>query len=162
MPSRFLSSTGYTKGATALTVTAGAYSDLDCVGGLIKFDFDSAIGGALLNQVAIFDDDNQSAIFDLYLFHSEPQTINDNAAFASALTFASLSKLIAPKKAIATYTTINSNNYAFATFDKTFVSSPDAGINTIWAYLVLNGSTPTYSATTAKLVVRLDLLTEGR
>jgi len=160
--SRFLSVNGVTKGQTALTVTAGAYSDGDVVGGLIRFDYDSSIGGAVINQVAIFDDDNQSAVFDLYLFHTEPQTIADNAAFASALTFASLSKLIVPKKAISTYTTINSNNYAFADFDKAFISSPTAGINTIWAYLVLNGSTPTYSATSGTLLVRIDLLTEGR
>ena len=162
MSTSFVSSNGVTKGQTDLTVTAGAYSDLDCVGGLIRFDFDSSVGGALVNQVAVFDDDNQSATFDLYLFHTEPQTIADNAAFASALTFSSLSKLMTPKKALSSYTTINSNNYVFADFNKTFISSPDAGINTIWAYLVLAGSTPTYTATTGTLLIRLDLMTEGR
>lgn len=158
--SKFKSAIGYTNGQTTLTVTAGAYSAGDVVGGVVKFDIPSAAGGCLLNQIAIFDDDNQGAAMDVYLMSAEPTAIADNAAFASAFDFDSMQNMIVGVQEISTYTTVNSNQYAFQALDKAFVSGVN-GIDTIWAFFVTNGSTPTYTATTGKLIFRLDYLTQG-
>lgn len=59
------------------TITAGAYTALDVIGGTLTFT--NAEG--TLNSVLISDAANQAVSYYLYLFHSVPTNIVDNAAF---------------------------------------------------------------------------------
>ena len=126
-----------------LVVTAGAYSDGDVVGGRINLnDLCGGGGGGVIRQVLIADDAAQSAVFKLYLYDGQPTSIADNAAFASAMTMEDLEKLVAVIDiAAGDIVTLNSNTYAL----KTGLDYAH-GSGQLWAYLVLNGSTPTYAA----------------
>ena len=125
------------------TITAGAYSANDVVGGLITLLVPSLGGGSTLRRVVVIDDDNEKAALNIYVFTAQPSAIADNAAFAP--TVADLQKLIAViPVAAADYTTVNSNAYAIV---------PDLGIDValnggyVYAYVVCTG-TPAYTATT--------------
>lgn len=125
------------------TVTAGAYSAGDVVGGLLTFDsLTSAGGGVTVRAVRIVDDANQKAAMKLYLFDSNPGAIADNAAFT--LTAANLETCTARIEIGAGhYETVGSDAIALVQD----VSISVAGGGAIYGYLVTNGSTPTYGAT---------------
>lgn len=126
-----------------VTVTAGAYSDGDVVGGLLNLsELAGSGGGGTIRQILLVDDAAQSANIDVYFFDGEPSTVADNAAFASAMTAADLAKLVGVVS-LSSYTTLNSNTYAVSTD-----VNLSHGTGELYAYLVLNGSTPTYAATT--------------
>jgi len=126
-----------------LVVTAGAYSDGDVVGGLLNLsDLAGAGGGGLITQVLLTDDAAQTAVFQLWLFDGEPTGIADNAAFAPVI--ADLAKVVdVIDIAASDYETVNSNEYALKKLDTPAVH----GSGQLYGYLVLNGSTPTYAAT---------------
>lgn len=134
------------------TITAGAYSAGDVVGGLITFSLPTAGAGGVINQIVIADDDNEKAQAVLYLFDSAPTTIADNAAFAPAI--ADLAKLVAViAVASADFTTVNSNAYAI----KTAINQTYKG-SALYMYCVCV-ATPTYTAVTDlifKLTVSAD------
>lgn len=68
------------------TITEGAYSANDVVGGLLEFPINSGgSGGGILNHVRLTDADNVKAELDLYLFNEQPTAILDNAAFAPVI-----------------------------------------------------------------------------
>lgn len=138
------------------TVTAGAYSAADVVGGLLTFSGAFGPSGVgILNRVRVVDDANQKAVLTLYLFNDAPSTIADNAAFAPVV--ADLKKLVA-KVAIAAddYTELNSN--AVALIDDINDTVLDAGgKGALYGYLVCT-ATPTYAATT-DVQVQLSILT---
>lgn len=140
----------------ALTITAGAYSANDVVGGLItipvatssdaqhqiKRGFPSGVRG-IVRRLIVHDDDNERAAMKLHLFKSAPATIADNAAFAP--TFADLQKRIGQiDVATADYSTINSNAQAIEDDLALDFTTLDGNL---YAYLVCN-ATPTYTATT--------------
>lgn len=94
------------------TITAGAYSAGDVVGGLLSFAFASGRGASgIVRDVRIADDDDEKAACKLWLFERQPTAFADNAAFAP--TMADL-KYCAGVIAIAAadYTTVNSNAWA--------------------------------------------------
>lgn len=68
------------------TITAGAYSANDAVGGLLTFADVTPVGtagpnGAILGSVIISDLGKQNAILDLVLFKATFTATTDNAAF---------------------------------------------------------------------------------
>lgn len=141
----------------APTVTAGAYSDGDVVGGLLTLTNLGVVRGALLNKICVVDAANQKAAFDLWIFNAAPTTILDNAAFAP--TAADLKKVA---------TRVNFPASAYQTEGSLAHGELD-GVNreitsnygTLYAFIVLAGSTPTYSAT-SDLWLALDLVPQAR
>ena len=117
------------------TVTAGAYSANDIVGGLLEFEnaFSDCHKTGRIVSVAIADTANQTATYDLVFFKSLPATTYaDNAAFdpsdADLL-------LIEPIVNVA-----SSNKFAFADNSVTSLASLDhfvsSDTNTLYAVLV--------------------------
>jgi len=64
------------------TITAGAYSAKDAVGGLLTFANAVRVSGgsAVLNTVIIKDNDDEKAGLELWLFNADPTVVADNAA----------------------------------------------------------------------------------
>jgi hypothetical protein len=123
------------------TITAGAYSANDVIGGLQEIDINASSGGTI-RRVNLIDDDSEAAAMVLYFFDQQPSTIADNAAFAP--TVADLKKLIGTVTVGAgDYVTVNSNDYAVLND----INLDYAISDTIWVYAVVTG-TPTYTATT--------------
>ena len=77
------------------TVTAGAYSANDVVGGLLTFAGAARItgGGGIIKSVVIIDDGGQDAETELWLFDTTITAIADNGAWA--LTEAQLHTCVA-------------------------------------------------------------------
>lgn len=138
---------------TELTVDTDAYTANDVVGGLLTLDAHS-IGGGLIVDIMLVDEDSAAAPFTLYIFDSKPATIADDAAFA--IVIADLRKLIrAVDIAAGDYTTVNSLDYA----QKTGLNIPFiAQDGNLYAYLVTTG-TPNYTNADA-LYLRLLVLVE--
>lgn len=146
----------YVRSTVAPTITAGAYSAGDVVGGLLTFDVSGAPEGSLLTRALLVDDDNEKPELTLYLFNASPTSFADNAAFAPVV--ADLKKLIT-KVTFATtdYVTVNSNAYALKEDLNDLIP---ANTGSIYGYLVCT-ATPTYTATT-DIWLALDFLTEPR
>lgn len=136
------------------TITAGAYSASDVVGGLMLFDF--TFGGrtesGVIRRLAIYDGANDKAALDVYLYRQRPvNVIADNGAFA----LTNDNSLLITKIAVAAgdYTTVGSVAYAFKdglNIDYHLTGAPKEGL---FAYAVCTG-TPTYDSTT-QLIFRL-------
>jgi len=142
---------------TTPTITAGAYSDGDVIGGLITVAVPGANKTGLLNRLILIDDANQADAIDVFVFSAAPNTIADNAAFAP--TEAALEGILG-KVSIAAGDYWVENSLAVAEKnDLNDVLISDGG-GSIYVYLVCNGSTPTYAATD-DLTLRLGVLTEG-
>jgi hypothetical protein len=131
------------------TITAGAYSAGDVIGGLLAFDVYSAGGGGTIRRVLMIDADDEKAAGRLYLFSAAPTTIADNAPFAPSA--ADLRKLI-------DVITIAGNEYATVN-SRAYVVKRDLGIDyasadgRVYAYWVCD-SAVTYG-TTGDLTLRL-------
>jgi hypothetical protein len=122
------------------TITAGAYSANDVIGGLQTIEINASSGGTI-RRVNLVDDDSEAAAMTLYFFDQQPSTIADNAAFAP--TVADLKKLIGTVDiAAGDYVTVNSNDYVVVNN----VNLDYAISDTIYVYAVVTG-TPTYTAT---------------
>eukprot|EP00919_Chromeraceae_sp_WS-2016_P077523 GHVR01183488.1.p1 GENE.GHVR01183488.1~~GHVR01183488.1.p1 ORF type:complete len:153 (+),score=8.17 GHVR01183488.1:403-861(+) len=127
------------------TITAGAYSANDVIGGLQTVYIGVGKGGTI-RRVNIADDDSEEAAMTLYIFDQLPSTIADNAAFAP--TFADLQKLV-DTVAVGTYVTVNSNDYSInkdlnIDYDTDNTGGTDS---TFYVYAVVTG-TPTFTGTT--------------
>lgn len=135
----------YIKSAPTVTVTTAAYADNDVVGGLITFPLTGLTqNGGILNGVLLTDAANQSEPYRLFLFHELPSTIANDAAFAP--TIADLKKLCAVVTlAAADYVTTNSLQFVLKEDINNVFNSTDGNL---YGYLVANGSTPDYAATT--------------
>ena len=72
------------------TITAGAYTAGDAVGGLLTFPLAARTniseGGSILTDVLIVDDAGQDAELELWLFNQTFTAMADNAAWAPAET----------------------------------------------------------------------------
>ncbi len=122
------------------TVTAGAYSTNDVVGGLLTF---SGLRNGTLQAITICDNATQAVNYLLVLFESAPTTIADNATFDIA--DADLDKIIYQDSLTSASErqafTDNSYHYLYG------LSVPlwSAG-GTVYGFLITT-STPTYAAT---------------
>ena len=122
------------------TVTAGAYTANDVVGGLLTF---SGLRNGTLQAITICDNATQAVNYLLVLFESAPTVIDDGDEWD--LTDADLAKIIYQDSL-----TSSSNRQAFA--DNSYhylygLSVPlwSAG-GTVYGFLITTG-TPTYAAT---------------
>lgn len=155
-----------TLGSATPTITAGAYSAGDVVGGVMEFA--RLLGDhrrGVLKTVTVIDLGDQKAALTLLLFNAEPAGVAaDNAAFA--LSAADAAKLVGKVNVAADdYETVGGE--AVAVLDVADVVEGYAGANardavsvgTVWGVLVTTG-TPTY-ASTSDLTVRLGCLADG-
>lgn len=141
--------TRYKSPVVQLTISTLIYAAGDVVGGLLTFNIPNANNGGILNSAHITDDDDEKALFSLYLFDTEPTTIADQAAFTP--TKADLEKRIAVID-VSVYTTVN--GVAFS--DSIDINQTFTG-DTIYGYLPCV-ATPTWTAATdlsVKLAVML-------
>jgi hypothetical protein len=125
------------------TISAGAYSANDVVGGLLTFTFANSRGAnGMVRSIRIADRDNEKAACKLWLYKEPPTTIADNAAFAPPDS--DIDKVIGVVAiAAADYTTSTANAFA----GKHEQGIDFLGTNgAIYGYLVCD-ATPTYSAT---------------
>ena len=141
------------------TVTAGAYSASDVVGGRLSFSVQAASGVYLLKSVRLVDDGNVKAAGSLYLFNSAPTAFADNAAFEPVI--GDLSKVVASVAiAAADYTTLNGNALGLVD-DRSGIKggsfTVSAGV--LYGYFVCSG-TPTYTAV-GDLTISIALMSEG-
>jgi len=122
------------------TVTAGAYTANDVVGGLLTF---SGLRNGTLQAITICDNGGDAVDYLLVLFESAPTSIDDHATFDIA--DADLSKIIYQDSLTSSSNrqafTDNSYNYLYG------LSVPiwSAG-GTVYGFLITT-STPTYAAT---------------
>lgn len=135
---------------TDITPSTSAYASGDVVGGLLTFNYVSAAGGAFLNAVRIVDQEAKDNTFRLWLFNEVPATIADNAAFTQTL---------ANKQKRIGFVDIDTWVDGFAKVSDINDALPLPN-HKLYAYLVLNGSTPTYSSSQT-ISLYLDFLGEG-
>lgn len=130
--------------ALSPTISAGAYSAGDVVGGLLEFPIPRNSCG-FIRGVEITDDDNEKAACKLHLFTSRPTAFADNAAFAP--TIDDLKNLFASIAiGAADYVTINGNAKAIVSTN-TSLDFEVQNFPQVFGYLVCD-ATPTYTATT--------------
>lgn len=127
------------------TVTAGAYSANDAVGGLLTFTDAAMLGGggngAVLDSVTIIDRAKQSIQLDLVLFDRTFTATTDNDAFDP--TDADLANAIGAVK-IVDWFAFNDNSMGVKTGIGLPIELADAG-SSLFGQLVTRG-TPTYAA----------------
>lgn len=135
-----------------VTTGAGAYSDGDVIGGLLDL---SALcgggGGGVIRSVVVTDDANQADDLAIHFFDKKPDVIADGDAFASNVDMDMLAQRI-HKLAVAAadYEVINSNAQAIK--EDLAISH---GSGELWAYIMANGSTPTYGASSTVLRLKV-------
>ena len=128
-----------------LTVTAGAYSANDVVGGRIEF---KGLLNGTLQSITITDAAAQSVAYLMVFFESGPTDITDNATFTVA--DADLPKIIY-HDTINTGTRVAFTDNSFQALRGLDEPMRGAGGN-IFAFLITLG-TPTYAATTDVTVI---------
>ena len=140
------------------TITAGAYSALDAVGGLLEFE-DACTpysNSGKIAQAILLDDAKQAALLYLVLFDRTFTATADNAAFA--VSDADLQNVIGVVEfAVADYVSINANCYAekldFTELPFVLIE----GGTSLFGQLFVKTSTPTYVATddiVVKLIIK--------
>ena len=138
----------------APTVTAGAYSANDVIGGRLQF---AGLKHGTLQSITITDAAAQAVNYVLVLFESQPTDITDNATFDIA--DADLPKIIYQDGLTSSDTrqafTDNSYHYLY----NLDVPLWSAG-GTIWGCLFTTG-TPTYAAT-SDITVTLQVEVDGK
>lgn len=129
------------------TITAGAYSANDVVGGLLEFPVDGTKDSGLIVRVQIVDAGNVKAACKLYLFTEKPNVIVDNGAFAP--NRAAQEAMLGPiPVAAADYVTINSIGRAShppTVSDNLAIPFKLGSAGILYGYLVCD-ATPTYIA----------------
>lgn len=135
--------------SVAPTITAGAYSAGDVIGGLLTCTVGTTVtGNVLVRRVVIGDADNEKAAMDLWFFKSSPATsLADNAAF-STISDADIRDACQAHVAIAAsdYTTAGSNALGEKVIDNGG-RTIEVTNGVFYVYAVVSG-TPTYGATT--------------
>ena len=135
------------------TVTAGAYSANDVVGGRLEF---VGFNQGTLQSITICDNANQSVDYIIVFFESRPTDIADNAP--GDIADADLEKIIYNDQLLDA-----SDKKAFTDNSFLFLYNLDVpmwGAGNIWAYLITTG-TPTYAATN-DITVTIQVDANGR
>lgn len=126
------------------TVTAGAYSAADVVGGLLTFSGVPKRGK--ITEVVVTDQAKQAGALDLVLFNTEPTTIADNGA--SDIADADIAKIatairLADTAGAHKYDFSDNKIYVIAELNRRFERTGDA----LYGFLIAAG-TPTFAAVT--------------
>jgi len=150
---------GATKVVTATpTITAGAYSLGDAVGGKLTFTglFNAAYCGGVLTNVTISDKSQQMVALNLWLFNQDFTATADNALFDPS--DADLLNCIGVVKvAVADYTDAVDNSIADVSFTRVIHAYGTGGAIYGQLQVPKGGAAPTY-VSTGDLQVRLAVL----
>lgn len=139
---------GYTKIVRVdPTITAGAYSANDVVGGELAIPNAMRVpnGTGVLQSITVYDADNEKAALDFYFFQSAPAAaLADNAAFAWTAgdedLFLGMVSVAAADYVTATDAVVSVRNIGLPV-------RAAANGNSLYCYVVATG-TPTYTAAT--------------
>lgn len=134
------------------TVAATAHAQNDVVGGLMSFDLTGFGGGSILNAIMLQDSSNSGKTMRLNLFHILPSTVNDDAAWSPNETeqrkrFAYID--------IEDYITENSLKAAYLPDVNQLIP---AGVNTLYAYLVVTETGGITLASTDDIYISLNFM----
>lgn len=128
-----------------ITPDTSAYADGDVVGGVLTFQTEGRVKGGVFTHVRLADDDSEGAAYRLYLYHDQPSTIADNAAFT--LSLADEAKLIGwIDIASSGYLSIGTTRVTQVVITSAMGSVQPYWLNRLYGYLVTNGSTPTFAS----------------
>lgn len=140
----------------SLTITAGAYSANDVVGGEITLTNAARVSGGsgVITDIVVLDDDNEKAALTIVLYDSDPAANTaDNGAFAWGS--GDLARCIGKVNvAGADYETMGGNAVAHKT--GLGIGFKASGSANLYMYLIATG-TPTYAAT-SDLQVKVKVL----
>ena len=139
------------------TITAGAYTANDCIGGLLKFKGSDQLKSGYVHALTVFDDASQEAALDLAIFKSKPSasTFTDDAA--AGLAAADADKLIGVINLATTDWVSYSGGSIAHVGVKSIPFSLDNGSELYCA--LTTPSTPTYAATD-DLVITLGMFND--
>jgi hypothetical protein len=144
------------------TITAGAYSSLDAVGGKLEFENVCTPYGSsgVIVQAQITDKAKQDALLILTLFDRDFTPTADNAAFA--ISDADLLNVVAVLQfPVADYVDYANNSIATMGILSAIIQTPFVlveGGTSLFGQLMVKTSTPTY-VTTSDLTVSLTIKT---
>jgi len=140
------------------TITAGAYSAGDAIGGLLTFDVLKGAHGGKVVTVVITDKAKQSVALDLVLFNQTFTATADNAAFnptdADLLNFVGVANI-----PTTDYMEFVDNSVAITGNLNISVVSADDNNKLYGQLRAPSGSTPTYTSTSdlqVRLIMELD------
>ena len=134
----------------SIVVDTAIYASGDVVGGLLSADFSGVHGGGYLWSFHLLDAVAQNKAMYLYVYNGAPNIIADNGAWA--LT-AAAGKLLRGRIAFnaSDYLTLSAMGWGSipAVNDQTgkLIHFPNLSNGLLYFYLVTNGSTPDYVAT---------------
>ena len=142
---------GHSTIAVTPTITAGAYSALDAVGG--KMEFTDALtpfeNHGHIERAQISDKGKQNALLYLVLFNQDFTATADNAAFA--VSDADLLNVCAVIEfSVANYASFDANSFCTTGFAGVTMSLPFElieGGTSLFGQLFVKTSTPTYTST---------------
>ncbi len=138
------------------TITGGAYSDNDVVGGLLTF---TGLRGGTLQSILVCDNAAQAVDYLLLLFNAAPTSIADNATFD--ITDADLAKIIYQHRLYA-FPHVNADNkpqrQVFTDNSYSYEYNLDVPLwsegGTLYGFLITTGGpVPTYAATSDITIV---------
>jgi hypothetical protein len=127
-------------------VTAAAYSDGNAVGGKRTLaNALTSVGTGVLESIMLLDRANQKPAVEIYIFDADPTnaTITDKAAFV----FSTDDLKVIARISVSGSDWITHNSKATACIKGLGVALKASGTS-LYAAVVLNGSTPTFAATT--------------
>ncbi len=137
------------------TITAGAYSQNDVMGGLLTFKVPSTAGGGLLNRISMIDDGQKKNVGKLHLFDDLPATIADNAAI-SGLVAADLHNLLEViTVSSGDWVDVDAGSRADVSFDYVTYDAPRGNI---YGYFELTDGSPTNPGATTEVTFILNFL----
>lgn len=141
------------------TITAGAYSQYDVVGGLLTFAAPSSSAGVLLGGFKMTDKGNKANAFKVFIFDAVPDTtaIANNAAMS--LAAADLPMIVDDFSiAAGDWKTYSSLGYYAKWFSPPLMMQLGANAS-VYLYMQFTAASPTDPASTSDLSVTLRFLT---
>lgn len=130
------------------TITAGSYSIGFCIGGLITFSsaYRQAGASAILQSMAIVDNDQQNANLDIYVFVAAPTVPTDHTAFNPS--FANLQNCSGIIKVTGSDWS-NTSSRSVASLANIGIPCIDVSNSNVLCFVIVAQSTPTYTTTSS-------------
>ena len=137
------------------TITGGAYSVDDAIGGRMEFTGAKYLGGVLIESVTIIDKASVHGEIDIVFFSKTFTATADNDVFAPS--DADLANAVGGIKIRSTdYIAFSTNSLACVASNMVYLNAPASGSDmSLWAQMVVRGAV-TY-ASTSDLIIKLGL-----
>lgn len=136
----------WTTALGTLTLDTNQYSQYDVLGGLQTIAIPNACGSGQIQVVQFFDDDNEKAAIDFYIFDAAPTAIADDAAIGG-LAIADLQNLALHKSiAAADWKNAGAGTLAWVSYEVSPVRPFYTTTGSLYMYVVCTASSgPTYT-----------------